>query len=51
MNNLMSVMGVSAITMGTYLCAEAVTEVIILSQKNDTEAIIGLFIYNIFYIV
>lgn len=27
MNNLMRVMGVSAIAMGTYLCAEAVTEV------------------------
>lgn len=27
MNNLMSVMGVSAITMGTYLYAEAVSEV------------------------
>lgn len=27
MNNLMSVMGISAIAMGTYLCAEAVTEV------------------------
>ncbi|VUC75191.1 Uncharacterised protein [Macrococcoides caseolyticum] len=27
MNNLMSVMGISAIAMGTYLCAEAVTEI------------------------
>lgn len=27
MNNLMRVMGVSAIAMGTYLCAEAITEI------------------------
>ncbi len=27
MNNLMRVMGVSAIAMGTYLCAGAVTEI------------------------